>query len=65
MARCENEVSPQEAADKLGVHKDTIYRWCNRALHERTAKWYGFVRQDVTGHYWIQIAAVEALLAPQ
>lgn len=62
MARRAGEISAREFAERIEVHYETALRWCFRAICESTAKLHGSVRRDITGHYWVNAAAVEKLL---
>lgn len=52
------EITPRRAARMLGVHQETIYRWCKDAIAGRESRLTGFVRQSVTGRYFIDSAAI-------
>ena len=42
----------------LGIHDDTIYRWCKDAVDGR-GPLRGTVRKSLTGWYYIQTSAIE------
>lgn len=60
MAAREGEISISTAATVLECHVDTVTRWAKRAMAgERTR--LGYVRRDVTGHYWLSRDEVHQL----
>lgn len=62
MARLPDELSPRIAADRLGIHINTIYRWIDlvrAGVPTRLRR--GDVRTDLTGHHWLKKPAVDAL----
>lgn len=64
MARLDGEMSPKEAADALGCHKHTVYRWAVEALEGEPSRIPSFaVRRDFTGHVWLKRRLIERLAA--
>lgn len=55
------EITPRRAARMLGIHEDTVYRWCQEALEER-GPLRGAVRKSITGWYYIGSIAIEKLI---
>ncbi len=58
--RLRGELSPSEVADRTGAHPNTVYRWCKHAVEDGRSPLRGFVRKDVTGHYWIDPSALDS-----
>jgi transposase-like protein len=57
MARLPDEYSARVTARELGVHINTVYRWCKDAKDGLSDKFEpGEVRLDASGH-WFQKAA--------
>ena len=56
------EVTPRRAARLLGVHSETIYRWCHDAIDGRQSKLTG-VRKSITGRFFIRRETIEAMIA--
>ncbi len=54
------EVSVKYAVRELGVHEDTVRRWCNALLCDETSP-LQYCRRDVTGRLWLWRADVERL----
>jgi hypothetical protein len=53
-----DEITPRRAAKILGVHQETIYRWCQDALAGKKSRLTGHVRRSITGRYFISTSAV-------
>jgi hypothetical protein len=61
----EGEITPHQLQKRTGCHRNTAYLWCKQACTRGDGPLAGSVRQDVTGHYWIKTAAVDAILSKQ
>jgi transposase-like protein len=56
------EVTPRRAARILGVHEETVYRWCKDAVDEDKGHFRGAARRSVVNWYYIKLSAVEATM---
>jgi len=54
-------ITPHRAAKLLGVHKETVYRWCHCAVEGLPSRLTNVTR-EVNGRYLIAKADVESLL---
>jgi len=54
-------VTPRRAARLLGIHKETVYRWCRDAVEGKKSRLRD-VRRSVTGRYLIAERDVKRLL---
>ncbi len=59
MPRRQGEMSPRRAAKVLGVHRDTIYRWCRETMGGKETMLDEAVRADDTGHYYLDAERVK------
>ena len=59
MVKRKGDISPRQAADMIGVHPNTVYRWCEMADAGEGSPLAGVVRKDETGHWWIRKEALE------
>ena len=48
-------ISPRRAAKIIGVHSNTVYAWCQRAVRGEPAKLRRVEQNEVTGYYWIPL----------
>jgi len=60
-AKRNDEYTPREAAECLGVHTRTVIDWCRRAVEGRPSRLFA-VRHSHTGRYYVKRAEVDALL---
>lgn len=58
--RIRGRISPAKAASILGVHINTVYAWCQKAVNGEPSKLYD-VKQHVSGYYWISLEEVQEL----
>ena len=68
MARRDGEISPREAAERLEITVDTVWRWCQRARayargEELSPGRLSKVRRDVGGRYWLNAEEVARIIA--
>lgn len=62
MPRRPGEISPRRAAQILGVHKLTIYRWCDAAINGEPGMIpRGAVRKTATKRIWLQRSAIDEI----
>ncbi len=55
------ELSTRAAAHRLGVHVDTVQRWCNASIHGERSRLTG-VSRGLNGRYRIPASEVDRLL---
>ena len=56
----DEEVSPRWAAEYLGVHLQTVYRWCRDAIDGKTTR-VRHVRRDFLGRFWLKREEIRSL----
>lgn len=56
------EITPRRAARLLGIHEETVYRWCRGAFNGGRSPLDGWVRRSVTGWYYIDSVAIRDML---
>lgn len=54
-------VSPTKVARLLGVHLNTVYRWCHASVNGEPSPLRGVSRNPLTGYFSISLAEVIAL----
>lgn len=58
--RVPGRISPRKAAAMLGVHYETVIRWCQAAVAGESSRLHD-VEQHITGYYWISAEEIRAL----
>ena len=59
------ELSVTEAAQRLGIHRDTVCRWVQTTLYGGPGRRFQNARKDIAGRYWLRENEVVYLLEQQ
>jgi len=55
------KISPTKAARLLGVHVNTVYTWCRRAVNGRPSRLRNVEQNAVTGYFYVDLDEVKAM----
>lgn len=57
----DKRISPNRAAKLLGVHVNTVYRWCQATEKGEYSRLSDVIRNDVNGYFEISLKEILAL----